>query len=273
MAAAVRSQHAGLRGEARVWPVVAQLARRSVVLVARLPSAFIPSVVFPVFLIVAFSGSYNGLSKSGAFDNALSWYGPLAVIQGCAFVGVGAGFSATREVEGGFYDRLLLSPAPRRALLLGPALACVLRALVPFVTVMIVALLAGAELPGGPLGLVTLFAAAIGTCLLHAFWTLGIAYRTKSQRSAPIMQIGVFVTIFLATAQVPLRLMGGWLHTVAKLNPMTNVLRLGRAGFITSPGHAGHILWNDCWPGLLALVVLMALAAVWAARGLQKMVP
>ena len=247
-------------------PIVRQLARRSIILVTRLPSAFIPSVVFPVFLILAFSGSFNGLSQV-AFDNAMSWYATLAVIQGAAFVGVGAGVSTTREIETGFYDRLLLAPAPQRALILGPAVAAVIRSTLPFTLVVIVALIGGADLPSGAVGLVTLFVAAAGTCLIQAFWTLGLAYRFKSQRAAPIMQIGVFLTNFLATAQVPLVLMTGWLHAVARVNPMTNVFRLGRSGWIS------EATWSDCWGGLLAIAVFSALSALWAYRGLKKMIP
>jgi len=265
--AARRSDPDALVGEARVWPVVVQLARRSVVLITRLPSAFVPSVVFPIFLIVAFSGSFNGLRGADAFDNAMSWYAPLAVIQGAAFVGVGAGFAATREIESGFYDRLLLAPAPKVALLLGPALATVLRTLLPLTTVIAVGLLGGAEVPGGPIGFLTLTVAAMGTALIHSFWCLGLAYRFKSQRSAPLMQIGVFVTNFLATAQVPLHLMTGWLHGVARLNPMTNVFRLGRAGWTSD------VRWENCWGGLASLLVFGALSFWFAWRGLRRMVP
>jgi len=261
-----RQDHGGLTGDARIWPVAAQLARRSIVLITRLPSAFIPSVVFPLFLVVAFSGSFNGLSRV-AFDNAMSWYAPLAVIQGCAFVGVGAGFAASREIESGFYDRLLLAPAPAVSLPAGPALATTLRVLVPFTIVIVVALLGGAATPGGPLALATVFVAGLGTALIHTFWCLGLAYRFKSQRAAPVMQIGVFLTNFLATAQVPLGLMTGWLHTVARLNPMTNVFRLGRAGWI------GDVTWESCWGGLLALAVFIALSFWFARRSLTKMVP
>jgi ABC-2 type transport system permease protein len=256
-------------GDGRVAPIVAQLARRSVILVTRLPSAFIPSVLFPIFLVVAFGGAFNGLSQLRDFptDNILSWYVGLAIVQGSAFVGVGAGFAATREIESGFYDRLLLAPAPRRVLLLGPAVASLLRVQIPFWLVLAAGALGGAEMPGGPLALVTLFLAAAGTCLLHTFWTLGLAFRLKSQRAAPLMQIGVFLTIFLAAAQVPLDVMTGWLHEVARFNPMTNVLRLGRVGFL------GDVTWDHSWGGLLALALAIPLTYVWAARGLRRMVP
>ena len=262
-----RPSYEPLLGRPPIWPVMVQLARRSVLLITRLPSAFIPSIVFPIFLIVAFSGSFNGLRNAAAFDNAMSWYAPLAVIQGAAFVGVGAGFSANREIESGFYDRLLLAPAPRVSLLLGPGLSTIVRSTVPIVTVIAVALVGGAEVPGGPLALVTLSVAAIGTAVMHAFWCLGLAYRLKSQRAAPLMQIGVFASNFLATAQVPLALMTGWLHAVARVNPMTNVFRLGRAGWVED------VTWESTGGGLLAVIILVSLAFWFAWRGLRRMVP
>ena len=87
------------------------------------------------------------------------------------------------------------------------------------------------------------------------------------ERAAPLMQIGVFVTIFLASAQVPIAVMTGWLHAVARVNPMSNVLRLARTGFL------GDVTWSDCWGGLVALAVGTVLAALFAARQFRHLVP
>ena len=106
--------------------------------------------------------------------------------------------------------------------------------------------------------IVSLVAAAIGVTALFGFWTLGLAYRFRSQRAAPAMQIGIFVSVFLATAQVPL---------VARVNPMSNVLRLARVGFL------GPVTWEDCWGGLLALAVGTLLTALFAARQFRNLVP
>lgn len=96
---------------------------------------------------------------------------------------------------------------------------------------------------------------------------LSLVHEPQSQRAAPLMQIGIFVSIFLATAQVPLAAMTGWLHAVARVNPMTNVLRLARVGFL------GPVIWEDCWGGLLALAIGTVLAALFAARQFRNLVP
>jgi ABC-2 type transport system permease protein len=242
---------------------------RSVVAVTRIPSAFIPSVIFPVFQIIAFGGAFAGIAMLPGFptDQVLNWFGPMAVIQGSAFLGSSVGLSTTRDIETGFYDRFLLAAAPRWTLLVGPVVGAIVRTLLPIYVVLVAAALGGAKLVGNALGAATLFAAAVGCTAMFGFWTLGLAFRFKSQRAAPVMQIGVFITIFLATAQVPLASMTGWLHAVARFNPMTNVLRLARVGFL------GEVTWEDCWGGLLALAVGTVLTALFAARQFRQMVP
>ena len=79
------------------------------------------------------------------------------------------------------------------------------------------------------------------------------------------MQVGIFVAMFLSVGQVPLDVMEGWLHTVARLNPMTNMLRMARQGFV------GEITWHDTWPGLLVTARSGRPAfGAWAYAGLQQ---
>ena len=59
--------------------------------------------------------------------------------------------------------------------------------------------------------------------------------------------------------------MTGWLHAIARVNPLTNVLRLGRQGFL------GTVTWENTWGGLVALVVLSALTLWFAMRGLARL--
>lgn len=260
---------ADIVGDAHPWLVIRALVVRSIVALTRLPSAFIPSVVFPIFQIVAFGGAFSAITMLPGFptQQVLNWFAPLALLQGAGFMGASVGLATTRDIETGFYDRLLMAPAPRWALLTGPVLGAVVRSLPSAYVVLVVAALGGARLEGNALGVLTLLAASIGVTALFGFWTLGLAYRFKSQRAAPLMQIGIFVSIFLATAQVPLAAMTGWLHAVARVNPMSNVLRLARVGVL------GQVTWEDCWGGLLALAVGTLLTAIFAARQFRNLVP
>jgi ABC-2 type transport system permease protein len=94
-------------------------------------------------------------------------------------------------------------------------------------------------------------------------------------RGAAIMQLGLFISMFLSTAQAPLSVMTGWLHSVASVNPVTNILRLSRQGFLnrTIEGQrvGGTVTWHNSWPGLLAIVLLSAFMLIFARRGLDKL--
>ncbi|MDQ3957691.1 MAG: ABC transporter permease [Actinomycetota bacterium] len=249
--------------------VALAMAGRSLKLIPRLPSTFVPSLVMPLFLTVAMAGAFSGLVLLPGFpaDKALDWFIPMTTVQGAAFAGITTGMGAARDLESGFYDRLLSSPASRGALVAGPLLASVLRALLPLSILLVVAVLAGAHFYGGLAGVATLAIASLGMALAAGAWSLGLALRFKSQQAAPLMQTGVFLLVFLSTAQMPLDLLTGWLHAVARLNPMTNILALAREGFL------GEVTWAGTWPGLVSLAGLAAVTLAFAVRSMQKVTP
>jgi ABC-2 type transport system permease protein len=252
-----------------VLAVTGHLAARSLKSISRVPSTFIPSLVFPVFTVVAFSGAFSAVARLPGFPapKMIDWVLPMAIVQGAAFAGITNGFGVVRDMEGGFFDRLLLAPVRPAALVLGPLVAAMARAFIPFVLVLVAGLAAGADLPGGLPGLVVLLIAAEGTALMAAGWGVGLALRFGTMQVAPLMQIGLFVAIFLSTAQVPLSVMTGWLHSVARVNPMTHVLALSRQGFL------GHVTWGHTWPGLAVLAAGGLLLGTFALRGLRKVAP
>jgi ABC-2 type transport system permease protein len=245
------------------------LARRNLVNVVRIPGAVVPIVAMPVFFLLAFSGSFNGVTEIPSFptDHILNWVAPYAALQGAAFAGLGSAFAAARDIEGGFYDRFLLSPLPRRALFLGPLVAAATRALIPVTIVLAIGFIGGARLSDGWPGIVTLLLAAEGLAMLSALWGLGVVFRLKTQRAMALVQVGIFVSMFLSIGQVPLDVMSGWLHAVARVNPMTNILRLAREGFL------GEISWREVGIGVVALVGSGAVLATWAVRGFRRLVP
>jgi ABC-2 type transport system permease protein len=81
-------------------------------------------------------------------------------------------------------------------------------------------------------------------------------------QAGPLMQMPVFLVLFLAPVYVPLELLSGWLHAVATVNPFTPIIETGR-DFIS--GTSGPIAL--AYAIAAALVVLFAW---WAARGLRS---
>jgi ABC-2 type transport system permease protein len=256
-------------GVGGVTPVIGQLAYRGVLSMLRVPAAVIPVVVMPVFFVLAFSGAFSAITNIPGFptDNILNWMVPFAVLQGAAFAGFGAAIGAGRDLENGFYDRLLLSPIPRPALVLGPLTYSAIRALLPASIVLPVGFIGGARLHQWVLGIFMLVLAAVGVALAAALWGLGVTYRVRSQQAFPLVQAGIFVAMFLSTGQVPIDVMTGWLKWVAERNPFTYILQMARQGFV------GEVTWQHTWPGLLSLVILGLLLGLFTWRGFRRLVP
>jgi hypothetical protein len=255
---------------ASVLQISLSLAMRSIINVFRVPGAFVPVMVMPIFFLVSFSGSFSGLARGGLLPTThmLNWVMPYSILQGAAFAGMGATFSVARDLEGGFYDRLLLAPSPRRALLLGPMLAAMIRSLIPMTVVLVVATAGGARSEAGAFGLVPLLLATLGTSAIACMWGLFIAFKFKSQRSLALVQVGIFSAMFLSASQVPVGNIEGWVHPIARFNPMTNILGLAREGFLP-----GGVTWHVTWAGLLAIGGAVAFFGYLAARGLNRLIP
>jgi ABC-2 type transport system permease protein len=258
---------ASAAGVTHTVPAARGIAVRSLRNIRRLPSAFLPAVLMPVVQCIAFSGTFFAITQIPGFptDRSINWFMPLAVVMGSSFAGIGIGLTTVRDLESGFYDRIRMAPAPRRALLLGPLMSAWARVLVVVTVVFIVGTLLGARLTGGVLGLVALYVAGLGIAVIGTGWALGLAFRFRDMRAAAIMQLTLFLSLFLTTAQAPLDVMEGWLYHVARLNPLTRVLDLARMGFL------GDVTWSATWPGLVALAVLSGLAMAWARTGLDRL--
>ena len=240
------------------------LATRSLRNIRRLPSAFIPALLMPVFQVVSFSGTYAGVTQMPGFptDRSVNWYLPMAVTMGASFAGLGTGFSMIRDLQTGFYDRLRMAPTTRRQLLLGPYLAAWARALIAVVLVTLVGLALGARPVGSGLGMFGLVLAGIGMATIGTGWGLGLAYRFKDMRAAAIMQLTLFLGLFLTDAQTPIEVMQGWLQTVARWNPLTRVLHVARMGFIDGLGGRDLLIGTLVMAGLAGITWMFALSGL-----------
>ncbi len=261
--------HPALTADVSGWSVTTAIIRRGFTILPRVPSAIIPALVMPLFITVAFSGTFGDLANLPIYptDDFVNWIAPWAILQGSAFAAIGASFGVARDIETGFYDRLLVAPAPRRSLAFSPAVYAGTRGLIPIVVVLAVVYLAGGRIQSA-LGLLTLTIAAVGVATVAGLWGLGIFYRFKTQRAGALVQIGIFTGMFLTTGQAPIEFMQGWLPYAARVNPITNVLRMARQGFLDTGA-----TWEDTWPGLLALAVMLSLLSWFCWRGFKKLVP
>ena len=97
------------------------------------PSLLIPQLAFPLFFFTAFAGGLSGIRHVPGFDfpqGYTAFQYVFVLIQSAAFGGVFTGFGIARDFETGFVRRLLLAAPHRTGIVLGYAIAALVRWLV-----------------------------------------------------------------------------------------------------------------------------------------------
>jgi ABC-2 type transport system permease protein len=229
------------------------------------PAIIVPSIIFPLFFLVAFAGGLSRISDVPNFNykpGYTAFQFVFVFLQSAAFGGVFTGFAIARDFESGFARRLLLGAPRRSGIIAGYAVGALGRWVIVGTFVTIAALIAGMNVDGQGIQLVGLIGLGIGMNFGAALWACGVAMFLRTEQAGPLIQMPVFVALFLAPVFVPLSLLKGWIHAVSKLNPITPVLQAGRGLFSGSPVQVA-----------LAFALLAggaALLAVFARRGLAS---
>jgi ABC-2 type transport system permease protein len=246
-------------------PIVRALVRRALNEITRVPGAAVPGVLAPTIFLVGMSGVFGEAARLPGFDamDFRTFIVPVGLLQGAAFSGAATGVNLARDIERGWFDRLLVCPAPRLTLLIGLVASAALRALLPATFLVAAALALGVRFPGVT-ALVLSAVLVMGLATAVAFYAITLALRFRTQQAAPLMQAGGFILTLFTTAYAPKDLLAGWLAVIATLNPVTLVLEGLRQGFV------GHVTWAATWPALLAVAGLVAVLGTFAARRLAR---
>jgi ABC-type multidrug transport system permease subunit len=229
------------------------------------PAILVPSIVFPLFFLVAFAG---GLSRIGDLPNFnyppgyTAFQFVFVFLQSAAFGGVFTGFAVARDFDSGFARRLLLTAPRRSGIIAGYAVGALLRWAITGTVVTVAALIAGMNVNGTGVQLIGLVGLGVTVNLVSALWACGLAMFLRTEQAGALIQMPVFVLLFLAPVYVPLPLLAGWIHTAASINPVTAVLEAGRGLLAGSPVKVALAFLGLAGAGMLL--------AAFARRGLAS---
>ncbi len=251
---------------ARLPVQIALVTRRNLLAIFRTPEALIPPIAISVFFLLIYEstlGQAAGFVPGLSGNSYLGFILPLSIVSSAL---AGAGLAAqnlVRDIENGYFDKLLLTPVSRTALLLGPILAGALILGVQTGIVIGVGLLMGLDPVTGPAGLLAVIGIAVLLGTGFAGFTVSAALGSGSAAVTQSAGFIFFPMTFLTASFVPLDLLDGWLAGAARLNPITYVLQAMRETLNTG--------WNSTalWQGVLACVILaiaMYALAVYALR-------
>ena len=229
------------------------------------PSFLLPSLLFPLFFFTAFVGGLSRITEVPGFDfpdGYTAFQFVFVLLQSAAFSGVFTGFGIARDWETGFMRRLMLAAPNRVGIVVGYAIAGLIRWVTVIVVVTGVAFAAQMKVGGDGVDLFALYVLGFLLSIVGTLWSAGVAMRLRTQQAFPVIQMPVFILLFFAPVYVPLSLLEGWLHGVARVNPITPLLEEGRGLISGSPEKT-----------LLAFGILFGLLiffSVWAIRGLWR---
>jgi ABC-2 type transport system permease protein len=219
---------------ARPAPVlrdVASIAGRALRAVPRELETVIPPIFIALFFFVINIGTLQRVTESSTrgFD-IKAFMMPTAILIGVT--GVSRAGALVLDIQDGYFDRLLLTPVRRVAILVGHMVADVAIACLLTVPILILGLALGVRIEAGPIGLLVFVAVAGLWSLAFAGFGYAIALKTGNPAAVNSSFLLFFPFLFMTSSYVPRGQLSGWLNTIAAWNPVTYVLE-GQRSLIT----------------------------------------
>jgi ABC-2 type transport system permease protein len=230
------------------------LTRRNLVTISRTPEALLPPIAISVFFLIIYNST---LGKAANFIPSLggSYLGfilPLSIVSSSLS---GSGIAAqnlVRDIANGYFDKVLLTPISRAALILGPILAGALILGLQSSIVIAIGLLMGLKSATGIFGLLAVIGLGVLLGIGFSGFTVSAALGSGNAAATQGASFVFFPLTFLAPTFVPLALLDGWLKVAATINPITYVLEAMRD--ILNKGWDSTAIWQ----GVLACLILAA---------------
>ena len=201
---------------------------------------------------------HNRQLSAGATDYQ-AYLAPGVMAQAALFVAIFFGLAVIWERDVGQLQRLLATPLPRTAIVVGKAAGAGVRALAQGVLLLIVVAIAGIPLDYNVLNLVgALVLLVLGTASFACLSMLIAAAVRTRERFMGIGQLVMMPLFFASSALYPLSILPGWLRALARVNPLTYEVQ-GLRQMLVGVGGAGQ-LWLD-FLVVAAFFIAMVLAA------------
>ena len=236
----------------------------------RQPAAIIPSFAISVFFLFVYNSGLGSVSQLPGFKGSyLAFIIPVSIASG-AVGGAGlAGQALIRDMESGYFTKLLLTPTRRLAIIWGPMVAGAVILVAQVLLILALGLLMGLDSKTGFLGLALVVGYAFLWGMAFAGFSVFVALRTRNAAATQSATLIFFPLIFLSTTFVPMEYISSeWLKVAAVINPTTYVFEAMRALLIDG-WEVGRLLIG------LAVVFAFASAtgvlALWQARKATQM--
>jgi len=228
------------------------VAGRALRAIPREPESIIPALIIPLFFFAVNTGSLSKVSSFTGISDYKAFQIPVAIVF--AVTGISRASALVTDIKSGYFDRLLMTPISRVALLLGLMIADFALVIALSIPVLILGLIVGVDFTTGFVGMLAFL-------LMSGLWGLAftgfpyaIALKTGNPAAVNSSFLLFFPFSFLTTSFLPKEALSGWLATAAKYNPVTYLLD-GLRAIITTGWE-----WSSITKALLAIVIIMSIS-------------
>lgn len=210
------------------------LTMRNIKAQLRVPVFLLFGLAQPILWLVLFSqlfqnqvkmmgqlAAQSGGANPYGTNSFLDFFVPAIILQNVLFGAAWSGTLLINDMDSGVLDKMLATPVSRVAIVLARILGSVVTLLMQIVVLLLVALIMGFRMQSALAAVLIAFAVA----LLFGMGIAGLSNLVAilTRRSEAVMSVSTFITMplfMLSSSFLPLALIGGWVETVAKFNPL-----------------------------------------------------
>jgi ABC-2 type transport system permease protein len=234
---------------------ITTIAGRALRAVPRDLEAVMPPLFISLFFFIVGIATLGKVAGHIAHFNYTAFQMGTAILLGVT--GVSRAGALVLDIQDRYFDRLLLTPVKRTAILLGHMAADVAVAAVLTVPIIILGLILGVPFLDGPLGVLAFIVLASLWSLAFSGFGYAIALKTGNPAAVNSIFLLFFPFLFLTTAYVPRDQLAGWLNVVAAFNPVTYLLA-GLRSIVFDDGWQ----WSLLGEALLAVLIVGVISMV-----------
>jgi ABC-2 type transport system permease protein len=231
---------------------ITTVAGRALRAIPREFESVIPAIFIALFFFLVNIGTLDAVTSDIPGFEYADFSLPTAVLLGVT--GVTRAYAFVVDIENGYFDRLLMTPIRRLAILLGQMCADLTVAAALTIPIIAVGFAVGVRFEAGPLGVLAFIVIAAAWCLAYAGFAYAIALKTGNPAAVQSSFLLFFPFLFLTSSYVPRDQLSGWLDTVATFNPVTYIME-GMRSLVLEGWE-----WDDLAAAVIALLVVGAVS-------------
>ncbi len=230
----------------------------------RQPALEIGNIFIPMFFFAVTVGAIgNVAARAFGVSNYTAFQMPVAVLQAVAGASGSAGLGTVTDIERGYWDKLMLTPAPRISLVLGRLAADGVRVMALTILIVVAGLIFGSGMKSGPVGLLVLVLMGGVFGLAYSGLGMALALKTGSAQAAQLGFLIFFPLIFLSPAFAPKEFFSPWLEFLATINPVTYIIQ-GMRSLVLDGWSLRALI--EAFGSIAALGVFTMTLVMWALR-------